>query len=246
MRIEFWKLFILTQCLFSLLAPISFCCSRSYSKAARTILRQKGILEFIALYNIPEGCPLKPTNDIFGLQEDHKFHDSINQWGCSFCGKFFATEHYLDLHFDRKHDHERKSGPKVACLADFCEILRCDIVNEYVQTSYWEMALCVESKFDSLRQKCRRTLQNCLDTSLDERNVEVFLNTSEELLCSDLRCEMYYNIHKDSVSDYLLYFLKSLWFVLSCVFILVVYMVCCFVKIYQIEKNERSKHTKNS
>ena len=244
MRLEFSKLFILTLCLLSILAPLSLCCSRSYSKAARNILAQKGVLKFLALYTIPENCPLKPTNDIFGLQEEHKFQDPFNQWGCGLCGKFFKTEHFLDLHFDRKHDNERKSGPKVTCLADFCEILRCDIVNEYIQTTYWEMALCVDSKFDILRDICRRAIQNCVDTSLDERNVEFFLNKTEELLCSDLKCEKYYNITKDTVSDYLLYLLKYLWCFLSCLLIFIVYSICCCVKMYQMEMNERSKHTK--
>ena len=207
---------------------------------------QKGMLDFLALYDIPDGCPLKPTNDIFGLQEENKFYDPFGHWGCGFCGKFFSTEHFVDSHFDRKHDLERKSGPKVACLADFCEILRCDILNNYIHTTYWEMALCVESQFDGLRQKCLRTIERCLDTSLDERNVEIFLNRSVELLCSDLRCEKYYENTMDSMSDYLFYFFKYLWFVLSFMFIVVVYIICCCVKVYQLEMKERGKHVKTS
>ena len=206
---------LLVICILTFQTQFSLPCSRSHSKTARNLLSEKGFFEFIEGYDLPEKCPLRPENEVFGVQEEHKYHDPFHKWGCGFCGKFFTTEHFLDSHFDRKHDSERKSGAKVACLADYCDILRCDILNEVVVASYWELALCVESKFENLRQKCQKIVQDCLDTNWDEKNVEIFLNTTHNMLCSDLRCEKYYFVNKDTISDYLFYFFKYLWLLLT-------------------------------
>ena len=36
-------------------------------------------------------------------QEDQKEELRPNQWKCNSCGKMFRSEHYIDLHMDRKH-----------------------------------------------------------------------------------------------------------------------------------------------
>ena len=220
---------------------LSLPCSRSYSKTARNLLTEKGFFEFIERFDLPENCPLRPDNDVFGVQEEHKYNDPFSKWGCGFCGKFFTTELFLDSHFDRKHFNERRNGTNVACLADYCDILRCDILNEVSVASYWELALCVESKFDSLRAKCQKIVQDCLDTNWDEKNVEIFLNTTHAMLCSHLRCEKYYFVNKNTISDYLFYFFRYLWLLLTFCFICVVYIICCSVKLYQTEMEERKR-----
>ena len=224
--------------------PFSLSCSRSYSKTARNLLTEKGFFEFIERFDLPENCPLRPENDIFGSQEEHKHYDTFSKWGCGFCGKFFTSEHFLDSHFDRKHVNERRIGVNAICLADYCDILRCDVLSEISIPSYWELALCVESKFENLREKCQRIVQDCIDTSWEERNVEIFLNTTHRMLCSDLRCEKYYFVNKDSISDYLFYFFKYLWLLLTFCFICVLYIICCSVKLYQSEMEE-SKQNKD-
>ena len=235
-------IYMLLLLLLTLLLRKTEPCSRSYSKAARDILTEKGVFKFLDKYQVSEICPLKPTNDLFGLQEENKFNDGMSRWSCGFCGKIFNTELFLDSHMDRKHDKERKSGAIVSCLADLCGMLRCDIVNGWVESTYWERALCDESKFHTLKEKCHKTIKTCLDPSLDERNAEIFTNASSALLCGDLNCEKYYQIEQLSIYDFVYYFLKYLWVVLTCMCICVVYAIFCCVKIYQDEVKENNKH----
>ncbi len=47
---------------------------------------------------------------------------------CEFCGKSFYEEKYLDLHFDNRHKEKVNHAEDAICLADYCDILRCDVL----------------------------------------------------------------------------------------------------------------------
>ena len=40
------------------------------------------------------------------------------------------------------------------CLADFCEIFRCDVVSGAAQATFWDVALCMEEDMKDLTQDC--------------------------------------------------------------------------------------------
>jgi hypothetical protein len=54
-------------------------------------------------YQLPSKCRLRPDNDMFREQEQHKIHYDINEWRCGFCKKAFRAEKFLDQHFDNRH-----------------------------------------------------------------------------------------------------------------------------------------------
>ena len=40
------------------------------------------------------------------------------------------------------------------CLADFCEIFRCDVVSGVARATFWDVALCMEEDMKDLTQDC--------------------------------------------------------------------------------------------
>ena len=40
------------------------------------------------------------------------------------------------------------------CLADFCEIFRCDVVSGAARATFWDVALCMEEDMKDLTQDC--------------------------------------------------------------------------------------------
>ncbi|CAE8647121.1 unnamed protein product, partial [Polarella glacialis] len=70
----------------------------------------------------PQGCPLDPARDLYGHQEKQKQkkRGSTTNWTCNICQKVFKSEHYLDLHMERKHMNEAPATG--VCLADYCEV----------------------------------------------------------------------------------------------------------------------------
>ena len=56
-------------------------------------------------YELPSKCRLRPDNDMFREQEQHKIHFDINEWRCGFCKKAFRAEKFLDQHFENRHNN---------------------------------------------------------------------------------------------------------------------------------------------
>jgi len=54
-------------------------------------------------YELPSKCRLRPDNDMFREQEQHKIHFDINEWHCGFCKKAFRAEKFLDQHYENWH-----------------------------------------------------------------------------------------------------------------------------------------------
>lgn len=50
------------------------------------------------------------------------------QWTCGFCGKSFYEERFLDSHFDNRHRGRLNQAEDAICLADYCDIMRCDVL----------------------------------------------------------------------------------------------------------------------
>ena len=69
-------------------------------------------------------CPLHPDHDRLLPHERKKKPMTQWQWRCDQCGKLFKSEHYIDMHMERKHQH-LLSATALTCLGDFCDILRC-------------------------------------------------------------------------------------------------------------------------
>ncbi|KAL3920887.1 MAG: hypothetical protein SGPRY_005092, partial [Prymnesium sp.] len=106
-------------------------------------------------------CPLHEWSDRLLEQEKKKLAYSMTNWKCEICGKSFRSEHYIDLHLDRKHMHMLPANA-TTCLGDFCDILRCP---SWVTTMRAQMkedpSSCQESVLEGRRHFCRHLMHEC-------------------------------------------------------------------------------------
>ena len=40
------------------------------------------------------------------------------------------------------------------CYADFCDIIRCDVIAGYTRPDFWEVSLCIEDDMKDLTKDC--------------------------------------------------------------------------------------------
>ncbi|CAG9825451.1 unnamed protein product [Phaedon cochleariae] len=104
-------------------------CPRDNARIVRKIIKTKWIpiLEKFKV-GLPLECPFHPLRDIFGPQQTAKKQHRPSQWTCGICGKSFFEEKFLDLHFDNRHKEYINMAEDAVCLADYCDIMRCDVL----------------------------------------------------------------------------------------------------------------------
>ncbi|XP_065164647.1 uncharacterized protein [Atheta coriaria] len=104
-------------------------CPRDNARIVRKIIQTKW-LPVLQKYkvNLPLECPFHHQREIFGPQQTAKHKHRPSQWTCGLCGKSFFEEKYLDLHFDNRHKDNINMAEDAVCLADYCDIMRCDVL----------------------------------------------------------------------------------------------------------------------
>ncbi|XP_013201260.2 uncharacterized protein LOC106143672 [Amyelois transitella] len=104
-------------------------CSRDNSKIVRKVIQNKWfpVLERFQV-KLPLECPFHPARDIFAPQHAAKLQHRPSQWTCAFCGKSFYEERHLDTHFDQRHKNQINKAEDAVCLADYCDIMRCQVL----------------------------------------------------------------------------------------------------------------------
>ncbi|RZF34739.1 hypothetical protein LSTR_LSTR007791 [Laodelphax striatellus] len=104
-------------------------CPRDSATVVRRLIQKKWIpvLEKYQV-QIPLDCPFHPIRDIFRPQQTAKLQHRPSQWTCGFCGKSFYGENFLDLHFDNRHKSKINMAEDAVCLADYCDIMRCEVL----------------------------------------------------------------------------------------------------------------------
>lgn len=104
-------------------------CSRENSRVVRKIVQSK-LTPIFQKYQVelPLECPFHPSRDLFAPQESAKVRHRPTQFTCGFCGKNFYEEKFLDLHFDNRHRGRVNHAEDAICLADYCDIMRCDVL----------------------------------------------------------------------------------------------------------------------
>lgn len=104
-------------------------CSRENSRVVRKIVQSK-LTPIFQKYHVelPLECPFHPGRDLFAPQERAKHKHRPTQWTCGFCGKNFYEEKFLDLHFDNRHRGRVNQAEDAICLADYCDIMRCNVL----------------------------------------------------------------------------------------------------------------------
>lgn len=115
-------------------------CPRDNAQIVRKIIETKWlpVLDKFRV-TLPLECPFHPMRDIFGPQQAAKKQHRASQWTCGICGKSFFEEKYLDMHFDNRHKEFINKAEDAVCLADYCEIMRCDVLKtQDLKTVYQE------------------------------------------------------------------------------------------------------------
>uniref|UniRef100_A0A0X3P2Y1 C2H2-type zinc finger n=2 Tax=Schistocephalus solidus TaxID=70667 RepID=A0A0X3P2Y1_SCHSO len=79
-------------------------CSREKSRLARRILSKIFSETNLENLDLPDACPLKPSMDYFSIQDDMLIKNHEYNWECGFCGKRFYDAHFLEKHFDNRHN----------------------------------------------------------------------------------------------------------------------------------------------
>ncbi|XP_054257509.1 uncharacterized protein LOC129001608 isoform X2 [Macrosteles quadrilineatus] len=104
-------------------------CPRDSATIVRKIVQKKWIpvLEKYQV-QIPLECPFHPLRDIFRPQQAAKIQNRPSQWTCGLCGKSFYDERFLDMHFDNRHKNNINMAEDAVCLADYCDIMRCEVL----------------------------------------------------------------------------------------------------------------------
>nr|XP_042894632.1 uncharacterized protein LOC107451896 isoform X1 [Parasteatoda tepidariorum] len=151
-----------------------FKCSRIKSRLVRLIINKRvsPVLNRYKL-NFPLTCPFHNDRDILWWP-DIQFHFQDGQWICPYCGQIFPSEITLTEHWDSEHmDNEIEDA---VCLANFCDIFRCEVILAALEveknTYAWEKiskfqyplnrAPCDEKKMRSLQKKCKVIMRHCL------------------------------------------------------------------------------------
>lgn len=104
-------------------------CPRDSASVVRRIVQKKWI-PVLKKYQVelPLECPFHRTRDIFHPQQAAKYQHRPSQWTCGLCGKSFYEERHLDMHFDNRHKSNINMAEDAVCLADYCDIMRCDVL----------------------------------------------------------------------------------------------------------------------
>ncbi|XP_049832622.1 uncharacterized protein LOC126273177 [Schistocerca gregaria] len=104
-------------------------CPRDHASVVRKVVQKKWIpvLEKYQV-SIPLECPFHPVRDIYWPQQSAKQQHRSSQWTCGICGKSFYEERFLDKHFDNRHKNQINMAEDAVCLADYCDIMRCEVL----------------------------------------------------------------------------------------------------------------------
>ena len=46
-------------------------------------------------------------------------------------------------------------GENAVCLADYCDLFRCDIVAGIQTAEFWDISLCLEEDMEDIKQRCQ-------------------------------------------------------------------------------------------
>jgi hypothetical protein len=176
------------------LIPVVLCeCSWGTSRIVRNVFHQE--LEPVFSHHsvtVPDTCPLSAEHDVFATHEQQKHSESPGKWTCGFCGKSFYDEKYLDRHFETRHGDYIPKGEHVTCLADYCDIFRCDVITGRIKPHFWDIALCKETEMARLFIRCQNILEQCIPKHVDGDQRTSLIEALNKTLCSYLTCDMFW------------------------------------------------------
>ncbi|KAL1514616.1 hypothetical protein AB1Y20_003710 [Prymnesium parvum] len=163
-------------------------CNRAAAREARKEVRDM-LIPLVKSYGarMSPVCPLHKEHDRLLGHESQKKALTISNWRCEICGKSFRSEHYIDMHLDRKH-LDTLPHTATTCLGDFCDILRCPgWVNGVKARLRENPADCDERELEARRHYCQHLMHDCF-AHLNETGHALFESLDSQL-CSALTCK---------------------------------------------------------
>ncbi|KAH3769567.1 uncharacterized protein LOC127844170 isoform X5 [Dreissena polymorpha] len=180
-------------------------CPRDQSRSVRKVLEHH-MEEFLQgdADALPRSCPFHIHRDMYHDHESHKIEESYGKWYCNYCGKSFYAESFLDNHFSRRHPQHVYTGPDSVCLADYCDIFRCDVISGRVDPTFWDTALCIEDDMVELATDCQEVFKRCFTEKLNSGPVFEAINKTMSMVCSSLTCSRYWFTGKVEENQWLM------------------------------------------
>eukprot|EP00401_Gymnodinium_catenatum_P018234 CAMPEP_0117523282 /NCGR_PEP_ID=MMETSP0784-20121206/34647_1 /TAXON_ID=39447 /ORGANISM="" /LENGTH=283 /DNA_ID=CAMNT_0005319389 /DNA_START=14 /DNA_END=865 /DNA_ORIENTATION=- len=207
---------------------LAHACSRQVSRDVRKNLDKEVLKPATQAKADPWSldCPFNPALDLWGRHEQNKQRKrgQTQQWTCGICGKVFRSEHYMDLHFERKHMNETpKNG---VCLADFCEVFEvCQSETKYRRRRDRDVEpACDNSTMLKARLHCEDAMAKCFP--LGHQVSRTFHAKLTRQWCRVLDCRMRAEQKREHLDD-LLPAVVLLFFIVLVGFIIFSVVVCC-------------------
>lgn len=141
----------------------------------------------------PDDCPFKAERHIWHFQDAQMQKKRVNgrvNWVCGICGKSFKSEHYLDVHMEKRH-MDTATGD--VCLADYCEIFDvCDDATTLRFSAETGFKRKKDDKCDEETQKrvqilCDDALNRCFPIKTDSKFLNIHLRRN---FCAMMNCEI--------------------------------------------------------
>jgi hypothetical protein len=201
-------------------------CSRVVSRSVRKSLELEVLrpANKAGFKDWPQGCPLDPARDLYGGQEKNKTRKrgTGTLWTCGYCGKKFKTEHYLDLHMERKHAKELPvSG---VCLADYCEMFEVCNGDTRFNKRRSKNFECNNDTMAEARQRCDTAINKCFPLG-EEKSRKMSAQLSKTW-CRILDCAIRAEQRSEHHSELMPVIVILIFIVLIC-FIFFSIVVCC-------------------
>lgn len=182
-------------------------CPRDRSRNVRNLLKEVVYPLFTQVKtSVPDTCLFSPERDKYLLQEENKVSEGISKWYCNYCGKGFYSEDYLDRHFDNRHSEYVREDKSSVCFADYCDIMRCDILAGRRKKEFWDVSLCLESDMKDLMDDCERLMSACVPDGLSKNATEFLITHMTENVCSFLTCKKYWKSAVEEENDGVIFY----------------------------------------
>ena len=138
-------------------------------------------------------CPLSPEQDHLFPHEALKHAMSQRQWRCNSCGKLFNSEHYIDMHLDRKHP-DLLNASATACLGDYCDLLQCPSwISNLRRLEAERPRPCKPAELEARRHACQHLMHDCFllggGEESESGDLHPVFEAMEERFCRPVSCE---------------------------------------------------------
>ena len=179
----------------------------------------------------------------------------MKSWLCPLCGEKFLSSERLVIHFDDTHQNEFQVPDNAICLADYCDIVRCDlfIENEHPSSSSSSSTNqidssssskeaepnleCDKDKLKELYEKCTRLIRQCTLGAVElENSMKKFNRLEKELsesICSYLTCEKYTDNNLEKPPKHI-----SIKFLLIAILLIACLFSICYYFVWSLFENE--------